>query len=287
MAQATSANLTCSREGCKCHAPCAQCIKIRAVATQFASFALGEPGVTFGANITKAVNDAVVAETTWRIELDSAIASNVLSTKEADAKQREIARKEAFSADDAAQLEHLKNLQGSYAVINEGLKKKAALADTEAHEALLSLVLRLLRAQSAPEPVTYSAPAAPEPVTDEAMQRAATEKREQEAAERAKEAKRHALIQAEVQKAAQYAKAKAAQRAAEVTNALSVANSLVEDELKKKGLLDVGAISTAKLFEAAWRSPRTSGRRRWRMERNCPRHWPRVRLLWTSLLVIP
>jgi len=92
MAQATSANLTCSREGCKCHAPCAQCIKIRAVATQFASFALGEPGVTFGANITKAVNDAVVAETTWRIELDSAIASNVLSTKEADAKQREIAR---------------------------------------------------------------------------------------------------------------------------------------------------------------------------------------------------
>jgi len=191
------------------------------------------------------------------------------------------------SADDAAQLEHLKNLQGSYAVINEGLKKKAALADTEAHEALLSLVLRLLRAQSAPEPVTYSAPAAPEPVTDEAMKRAATEKREQEAAERAKEAKRHALIQAEVQKAAQYAKAKAAQRAAEVTNALSVANSLVEDELKKKGLLDVGAISTAKLFEAAWRSPRTSGRRRWRMERNCPRHRPRVRLLWTSLLVIP
>ena len=30
---------------------------------------------------------------------------------------------------------------------------------------LLSLVLRLLRAQSAPEPVTDSAPAAPEPVT--------------------------------------------------------------------------------------------------------------------------
>ena len=52
----------------------------------------------------------------------------------------------------------------------------------------------------------------------EAMEQAAAEKREQEAAERVKEAKRHALIRAEVQKAEQFAKAKAAKRAAEVTN---------------------------------------------------------------------
>ena len=137
----------------------------------------------------------------------------------------------------------MKNLQDSYAVINEGLKKKAALADTEAHQAVLIHVLGLLGAQSAPEPVTNSAPAAPEPVTNsapatpsgkklmmvkdkpdddalipEAMEQAAAEKREQEAAERVKEAKRHALIRAEVQKAEQFAKAKAAKRAAEVTN---------------------------------------------------------------------
>ena len=135
-------------------------------------------------------------------------------------------------ADDAAQLEQLKDLQDSYAVINEGLKKKAALADTEAHQALLIHVPSLLRAQSAPETVTNSAPAAPEPVTNsapatpsgkklkkvegksdddalitEAMEQAAAEKREQEAPERVKEAKRHALLQAEVHKAEQFAKA--------------------------------------------------------------------------------
>ena len=62
----------------------------------------------------------------------------------------------------------MKNLQDSYAVINEGLKKKAALADTEAHQAVLIHVLGLLGARSAPEPVTNSAPAAPEPVTNSA-----------------------------------------------------------------------------------------------------------------------
>ena len=41
----------------------------------------------------------------------------------------------------------------------------------------------------------------------EAMEQAAAEKREQEAPERVKEAKRHALLQAEVHKAEQFAKA--------------------------------------------------------------------------------
>ena len=67
-------------------------------------------------------------------ELESALATNDISIHEADAKQREITRKDVFSADDAAQLKQLKDLQDSYAVINEGLKKKAALADTEAHK---------------------------------------------------------------------------------------------------------------------------------------------------------
>jgi len=42
---------------------------------------------------------------TRRTELDSAVASNDVSTHEADAKLREIIRKDVFSADDAAQLE--------------------------------------------------------------------------------------------------------------------------------------------------------------------------------------
>jgi len=236
----------------------------------FAKYALGRQDVILGAD-----NDAAAAEIRRHTELDSAIASNRLSAKEADAKQREIAQKDNFSADDAAQLKQLENLQDSYAVINEGLMKKAALADTEAHEALLSLVMGLLRAQFVPDPVADSAPAASEPVTApapkpprskkamkanakaeedaaiaEAFKRAAAEKREQEEAERAHEAKRHALRQAEAQKAAQYAKAQAALREAEVANAISAANSLVQDELKGPGPLNVDTISTAKLFQS-------------------------------------
>jgi len=43
MAQATSANLTCLRVGCKRHAPCAQCMEIRTEAAQFAKYTLGKP----------------------------------------------------------------------------------------------------------------------------------------------------------------------------------------------------------------------------------------------------
>jgi len=290
----TSANLNCLRVTCECNAPCARCMEIRTEAARFAHYTLGKPVVTFGADITKAVNDAAAAEMTRRAELESAVASNDVSTQEADAKQREIARKDVFSADDAAQLTQLQDLKDSYAAINEGLKKKAALADTEAHRALLTLVLGLLRAQFVPEPVTNSAPATPsgkkvkkvkvKPEDDaliaEATEQAAAEKREQEATERAKEAKRHALVEAEVQKAEQFAKAQAEKRAAEVTNVISVASSLVEDELQKQGPPSRQQSSS----KPALCSPRPSGRRRWRTERNCPRHQPRVRLLWTSSL---
>ena len=275
MARVTSASLTCPRGGCTRDAPCSRCSGIRTEAAVFAKYALGRQDVILGADITEAVNDAAAAEMMRHTELDSAIASNRLYAKEADAKQREIAQKDNFSADDAAHLKHLENLQDSYAVINEGLMTKAALADTEAHEALLSLVMGLLRAQFVPDSVADSAPAASEPVTApapeppsskkamkakakadedtaiaEAMERAAAEKREQEEAERAGEARRHARLQAEAQKAAQCARAEAAQRDDEVANAIAVANSLVADELKTKGPLKVDTISTARLFES-------------------------------------
>ena len=108
MAQATSANLTCSRVGCTRYDPCAQCMEIRTEAAQFAKCALGKPVVTFRANTARAANDVAAAEMMRRTELDSAIASNGLSAKEAGAKQREIARKDTFSADDAAQLKLFK-----------------------------------------------------------------------------------------------------------------------------------------------------------------------------------
>jgi len=63
-------------------------MEIRTEAAQFAKYALGEPVVTFGANIAKAVNDVAAAEMTRRTDLDSAVASNDFSTQEADAKQR-------------------------------------------------------------------------------------------------------------------------------------------------------------------------------------------------------
>ena len=82
MAQVTSANLTGLRVGCKCNAPCARCIEIRTEASGFAYYALGERVVTFGADTAKAVNDVAAAEMTRRTELDSAVASNDVSTFE-------------------------------------------------------------------------------------------------------------------------------------------------------------------------------------------------------------